>query len=136
MKSTIKGALRLPFHGAAIAGAAALLSLGAMAPAVAQSTPPSPEAGQTDISDAKIDAFVAALQEVEEVRQIYTPQLEAAESETERKDLTDSANEEIIQRIDATPDLSVDEYIQIAQIAQQDPALNERIVTRFKAAVE
>jgi hypothetical protein len=117
----------------------AALSLGAVGPVVAQTAEPAPEvqtAPQVEMTDAKLEAFVTALLGVEEVRQDYTPQIEAATSEAAQTALVNEANAEIIERIEAVPDLTVDEYVTIAQVAQQDQALGERIASMIETRTE
>lgn len=116
----------------ALAAATAAFGLFATAPVIAQTTAPAPEAAETDFSDDKLDAFVAALQEVDTVRQTYIPQIEAAADEQEQQELVDEANTAITDTIEGTPDISVDEYVTIAQLAQQNPELNQRIVDRVE----
>jgi hypothetical protein len=119
-----------------LSASVAALSLGAVAPVAAQTAAPAPEvqtAPQVEMSDAKLEAFVTALLGVEEVRQDYTPQIEAATTEEEQTQLVNAANAEIIEKIEAVPDLTVDEYVTIAQVAQQDQALGERIAMLVEA---
>ncbi|WP_292285766.1 DUF4168 domain-containing protein [Marivita sp.] len=118
----------------ALAAATAAFGLFATAPVIAQTTTPAPEAVETDFSDAKLDAFVTALQDVDAVRQTYIPQIEATGDPEEQQDLVDEANTAITDTIEGTPDISVDEYVTIAQLAQQDPELNQRIVDRVELA--
>jgi|GEM_PF-978844 len=112
-----------------LSASVAALSLGAVAPVAAQTAAPAPEAAQVDMTDTKLEAFVTALLGVEEVRLDYTPQIEAASSEEEQAALVNQANAEIIEKIEAVPDLTVDEYVTIAQVAQQDQELGARIAT-------
>lgn len=72
------------------------------------------------------------MQEVDTVRQTYIPQIEAAADEQEQQELVDEANTAITDTIEGTPDISVDEYVTIAQLAQQNPELNQRIVDRVE----
>ena len=122
-----------------LSASVAALSLGAVAPVAAQTADPAPEtqtAPQVEMTDAKLEAFVTALLGVEEVRQDFTPQIEATTSEEAQAELVTQANAEIIAKIDAVPDLTVDEYVTIAQVAQQDQALGERIATMVETRME
>lgn len=114
-----------------LSASVAALSLGAVAPVMAQTAAPAPapapQASEIDMSDEKLEAFVTALLGVEEVRIEYTPQIEAADSEEDQAELVNEANEEIISKIDAVDELTVDEYVSIAQAAQQDQELGARI---------
>lgn len=122
-----------------LSASVAALSLGSVAPVVAQTATPAPEtqtAPQVEMTDAKLEAFVTALLEVEEVRQDYTPQIEAATSEEAQTELVTQAHAEIIEKIEAVPDLTVEEYVTIAQVAQQDQALGERIAMMVETQME
>ena len=122
-----------------LSASVAALSLGSVAPVVAQTATPAPEtqtAPQVEMTDAKLEAFVTALLEVEEVRKDYTPQIEAATSEEAQTELVTQANAEIIEKIEAVPDLTVEEYVTIAQVAQQDQALGERIAMMVETQME
>lgn len=114
-----------------LSASVAALSLGAVAPVMAQTAAPAPapapQASEIDMSDEKLEAFVTALLGVEEVRIEYTPQIEAADSEEDQAELVNEANEKIISKIDAVDELTVDEYVSIAQAAQQDQELGARI---------
>jgi len=137
MTFTIGTALRRTSRAFALAATTTLVSLGAVTPALAQSTQSdAPEATQTEYSDDKLDAFVVALRDVDAVRQTYIPQIQAAEDEAEQRELIEEANVAITDTIDAAPDISVDEYVAIAELAAQDAALNQRIVERVQPAQE
>ena len=133
MTQTTNRGLKALFLSASVAA----LSLGAVAPVAAQTAAPAPteqpEAQQVEMTDTKLEAFVEALMGVEEVRMDYTPQIEAATSEEEQAALVNQANAEIIEKIEAVPDLTVDEYVTIAQVAQQDQELGARIANLVEA---
>lgn len=119
-----------------LSASVAALSLGTVAPLAAQTAAPAPQASQVEMTDTKLEAFVTALLGVEEVRLDYTPQIEAAGTEEEQAELVNQANAEIIEKIDAVPDLTVDEYVTIAQVAQQDQELGARIAMMVEAQTE
>jgi hypothetical protein len=122
-----------------LSASVAALSLGAVAPVAAQTAEPAPQmqsAPQVEMTDTKLEAFVTALLGVEEVRQTYTPQIEAATDEEAQAELVTQANAEIIEKIEAVPDLTVDEYVTIAQVAQQDQALGARIADMVETQMQ
>lgn len=122
-----------------LSASVAALSLGAVAPVAAQTAEPAPQmqsAPQVEMTDAKLEAFVTALLGVEEVRKDYTPQIEAATTEEAQAELVTQANAEIIEKIEAVPDLTVEEYVTIAQVAQQDQALGARIATMVETQMQ
>lgn len=89
------------------------------------------EAG--DYSAQELDAFTNALLEVASVREKYTPLLQSAETEDQQAAIVEEANTEITEVIEATDGLTMDSYLEIAQAASEDQALNQRIVKRVQA---
>lgn len=114
------------------------LSVGVVVPAVAQSpAPPSTaETAPVEITDTKLESVVDVLIEVEEVRSEYTPKIEAASDEQQHAELVNEANEMIIAKIEAQPDLTTDEYLGVLAQAQQDPDLGLRITQLVDQRVE
>jgi hypothetical protein len=82
---------------------------------------------QTDFSDAKLESFVVAAIAVDEKIQEWNPRIQAAQSEEEATQLREQASNEVLETINGTEGMSVDEYQQIGQAAQADPALAARI---------
>ena len=118
------------------------LAFGGAVPLAAQSTAPSENepagpAQQGEVfTEEKIDAFVIALQQVDRIRKSYVPQIRAAETREEQAALVESANAEIVERIEETPGMSVDEYLDIGERAQRDPQLSQRIQSHFEGIAE
>jgi hypothetical protein len=123
-----------------IAGAATLavaFGLGTMA--VAQDAPPvqqPPAAAAQDFSEDQLDAFVAAALEVSGIQQQAAERLQATEGETAQQSLLQEANQQMIAVIEAEPGISVPEYVAIAQAAEVDPTLRERIEAIMVARLE
>lgn len=118
----------------AILGSCALVTaVGVMPAAVAandagQHQPPVIEAqAEEQFDDATIDAFAAAQMRVAEIRALYAAQFEAAETDEERMQVSEEATEEMIAAVEATPDITLEEYDAVIQAANEDPALVERI---------
>jgi hypothetical protein len=122
---------------AALAAALPLFS-GPSANAQAQSpspgTPKQPgatEQQQTpDIPDQKLDAAAVALEQVANVREKYRQRLEEAPP-TDAQSITDEAKNAIAKAI-TDQGLSVEEYTSILVVAQNDPAIREKIVQRIR----
>jgi hypothetical protein len=95
------------------------LTAGVLSPARAQ---------EAQISDAKLQSFVVAAMKVGELIDQWTPRIEAAKTAEERAQLKGAANGELVQAIQSTGDLTVQEYQQIGQRAEGDQALQERIM--------
>lgn len=89
------------------------------------------EAGE--YSAQELDAFTNALLEVASVREKYTPLLQSAETEDQQAAIVEEANTEITEVIEATDGLTMDSYLEIAEAASEDQALNQRIVKRVQA---
>lgn len=91
-------------------------------PAMAQ------EAPAASIDDAQLQAFVAALREVDSIEQRYGAALNEAESEEARQAVIAEANEAMVEAIEETPGITLQEYLGVLEQAQADPALNARIM--------
>lgn len=95
---------------------------------------PQMEAG--DVTDAKVAAFVDALIAVDSVRQDYVPKIEAQETEEDKQELVNEANAAIVEAVDGTDGMNVEEYTTILKLAQADKALNQKIMDRIAATKE
>jgi hypothetical protein len=82
---------------------------------------------QAEFSDAKLESFVVAAIAVEKKIQEWSPRVQAAQNEQEAAELREQASADVIETIDGTEGMSVDEYQQIGQAAQADPDLATRI---------
>ena len=71
--------------------------------ALAQTAP------QPSIDDAQLQAFVAALREVDAIEQRYGAELEGAQSDEARQDVIAQANDAMIEAIEDTPGITVQE---------------------------
>jgi len=69
---------------------------------------------------------VVALAEVERIKQEYSQRLQTAGSEAEQQQIQNEAGQKMLQAVEGKG-ISVDEYNQIIQTAQTDPALAERL---------
>lgn len=90
-----------------------------------------PARAQTDISEAKLEAFVAAAVSVSQIIEQWTPRIESAESQEAADDLLDQANAELVAAIEETGGITLEEYKEISQAAQADPSLSARIEEIF-----
>lgn len=82
---------------------------------------------QAEFSDGKLESFVVAAIAVDQKVQEWSPRIEAAQNEQEAAELREQASDEVLETIDGTEGMSVDEYQQIGQAAQADPQLATRI---------
>ena len=113
--------LAVPFTALALA-LSAPLALPAMAQEATQ------EAPGPSINDEQLQAFVAALREVDAIEQRYGASLNVAHSDEERQAVITEANEAMVSAIEETPGITVQEYLEVLQQAQADPELNARIM--------
>ena len=85
------------------------------------------------VDDAALETFVTAARAIVALRRQYEPRLAAASSEAEAQALIDEARGLMAIAITDTG-ISVDEYLAIANAAQSDPVLRQRIETAVGAA--
>ncbi|WFU06953.1 DUF4168 domain-containing protein (plasmid) [Rhizobium sp. CB3171] len=113
------------------------LSNPAPAQQAAQEKPPAQ--GQQDgngaaaaISDQKIEAFAVAYLEVDKIRQEYATKIEAASDATVKQDLRSEARKQMIQAVQTSPNISVDEYNAILAAAQKNPVLVKKLEDKLQ----
>lgn len=116
----------------ALALAAAPLMAIATQPAAAQEMGDYATGGAADYSSAELDAFTTALMEVSVVREKYSPMLQSAQTEEQQAAIIEEANAEMMEAIEATDGMTMESYLEIAQAASEDEALNDRIVSRLQ----
>ncbi|MCC5963459.1 MAG: DUF4168 domain-containing protein [Rhodobacteraceae bacterium] len=100
-------------------------------------TPDAPAAGpgaELAADEAMVDAFITAALAVAETREQYMAQLEATTDEEEQMAIVQEADAAILQVVEESPDITVDEYIAIGEAASQDPDLAAEIDARFAEA--
>ena len=96
-----------------------------------QDTPAGPStAAPADIPDHKLDAAAAAAKKVVAVSDSYEQKLSKATG-TEKEKIIDEANQVIAKAV-TEQGLSVDEYVSIMKVAQNDPAVRDKLVQRLK----
>jgi hypothetical protein len=121
-----------PLAAAALA-AACIFSVPAIG-AQAQSQAPMPDtsAQPQDIPDQKLDAAVAAMQQVASLRESYQQRLETAPP-SDKARLADEANTALEKAV-TDKGLSVEEYSGILAMAQIDPKVRGKILQRIRPA--
>ncbi|WP_157084388.1 DUF4168 domain-containing protein [Sediminimonas qiaohouensis] len=90
----------------------------------------------SDVTDAKVSAFVEALVAVDAVRKDFAPKIEAEQDEEAKQELVNEANAAIVDAVDTTEGMTVDEYTSIVELAQADQALNQKIMDEIKTLKE
>ncbi|WEX73800.1 DUF4168 domain-containing protein [Sinorhizobium numidicum] len=122
---------------------AAVFSLMALSPAsaleVAQAqeaqptqTQPDAQGANTAISDQKIEAFAVAYLQVDKVRQEYSAKIQATADAAAKEKLQTEASKEMVEAVQASPDISIEEYTTILKAAQNDPALAKKVQEKLQ----
>ena len=96
-----------------------------------QSPAPSPSQPSENIPDQKLDATAAALDQIADVKESFTKQIEATPSDADKRRLVDEANKALVKAV-TDQGLSVEEYTSIMVVAQNDPGVRQRILQRMK----
>jgi hypothetical protein len=112
------------------AGLAMTPVLASQAAAQAQA-PAAVEGAEIAMEDGKIDAFIVAALAVAETREAYIAQLEGITDEEQQMAIVQEADAAILEAVENTPDISVEEYIAIGEAATVDPELAAMIDARF-----
>lgn len=103
------------------------LSATAMAQAPAQGQP---QTQQSNIPDQKLDQAAAALEKVSTLKRDYEQKISAAPA-AEQEKIASEANTELNKAV-TDQGLSVEEYNTIIQVAQNDPQVRQKILSRVK----
>lgn len=120
-------ALRLPV---AVVFAACVLGAAAGAQTPSQPAPAPDRPGQSvNIPDQKLDQAALALQKVVDLKRDYEQRIEAA-SEPDKQTIVDEAKNALAKAV-TDQGLSIEEYTAIIVIAQRDPAVREKILSRL-----
>lgn len=122
-----------------LAVAACLSATAALAPhALAQDAaePAQPAIETPDVDAEKLQSFAVAFVEVERIKQEYTQRLQQAGSDTEQQQIQNEAGERMLQAVENTDGISVNEYNQIIRSAQADPELAQRLSDAIGQASE
>ncbi|PDT82436.1 DUF4168 domain-containing protein [Sinorhizobium sp. BJ1] len=125
---------------------AAVFSLMVISPASAlelaqaQSTQPAQQApAQTGakgapISEQKIEAFAVAYLQVDKVRQEYSAKIGATQDAAAKEKLQSEASQQMVKAVEASPNISVEEYTTILTAAQNDPALAKKVEEKLQSS--
>ncbi len=107
--------------------------------AQAQETQPAQQApAQTDtksapISEQKIEAFAVAYLQVDKVRQEYSAKIGATSDAAAKEKLQTEASQQMVKAVEASPNMSVEEYTTILTAAQNDPALAKKVQEKLQS---
>ncbi|WP_039844135.1 DUF4168 domain-containing protein [Rhizobium gallicum] len=121
--------------------AAALSLMFFSSPASAQQAAPAQQPVQAQpegkgaaaaVSDQKIEAFAVAYLQVDQVRQEYSAKIGATQDTAAKQQLQTEASKQMVQAVEASPGISLDEYNSILTAAQNDPALVKRVQEKLQ----
>jgi hypothetical protein len=106
----------------------ALLATAMALPAAAQppSGAPSGAVSGANMSDATVSKVGAALRQVAQIEQTYSQRLQSA-TPGQKQDISKQANDAAVTAI-TQQGLTIDQYKQVIQAAQSDPALKQRVL--------
>lgn len=123
----------------ALAGFAAL-GLTALPVAAQQSEPNTQEAPvapqAASFTDEKLESFVLAAVEVAKVREQFQSEVGSIETPEAEQAAVQEANSKMEQSITDTPGITLDEYVEIGEAAQTDPALSEKLGSMLQARTQ
>jgi len=87
---------------------------------------------QAEVSEAELDAFVVAFKDVVAIEQDYSTRLKDVTDEAEKQALINAAQAEMTQAVEDAPDIEVDRYVEILEIAQTDPDLQAELTSKLQ----
>jgi hypothetical protein len=97
-----------------------------------QATQPMQGTAPAAISDQKIEAFAVAYLQVDKVRQDYAAKIGAEKDAVGKQKLQNEANKQMINAVEKSPDMSLDEYKTIITAAQTDPDVAKKVQEKLK----
>jgi hypothetical protein len=97
-----------------------------------QATQPIQGTAPAVISDKKIEAFAVAYLQVDKVRQDYAAKIGAEKDATAKQKLQNEANKQMINAVEKSPDMSLEEYKSIITAAQTNPEVAQKVQEKLK----
>ncbi|CDM56654.1 DUF4168 domain-containing protein [Rhizobium sp. T136] len=88
--------------------------------------------GEAAVSDQKIEAFAVAYLQVDKIRQEYAAKLQATQDAGAKQQLQTEGSKQMVQAVEGSPGISVEEYNSILTAAQNDPALVKRVQEKLQ----
>lgn len=83
------------------------------------------------VSDQKLEAFAVAYLQVDKVRQQYSAKIDATKDQAAKQKLQEEAKQQMVDTVQASNDISVEEYSSILTAAQSDPALAKKVLEKI-----
>ncbi len=100
----------------------------------AQTQQPDSNAAAPTVNDQKIEAFAVAYLQVDKIRQEYSAKIGATQDPTAKQQLQTEASKQMVQAVQTSPGMSVDEYNAILTAAKKDPALVKKVQDKIQKA--
>jgi hypothetical protein len=94
-------------------------------------TTPGPSSPSASITDNKLDAAAAAMKSVSTVKEDYGRRIAQAPDDNEKSRLANEGGQALTKAV-TDQGLSVAEYTEILQVAQNNTAVREKILQRIK----
>lgn len=89
-------------------------------------------AQQSSVAEAELDAFVVAFKEVVAIEQTFVERLEQTTDEAEQQSIISEAQAEMTAAVEEAPNMDVDRYVEIIELAQADPELQAELNERLQ----
>jgi hypothetical protein len=84
------------------------------------------------VSSSEIDAFVVAYKDVVAIEQAYGARLEGIDDSAEQQAIVSEAQTEMAQAVEDAPNIEVERYVEILQLAQTDPELQAELTAKLQ----
>ncbi|SFE70394.1 DUF4168 domain-containing protein [Roseivivax sediminis] len=120
-----KAKVTLTAYGLIVAGA--MTPVAVAANEAGSGNPPLIPVQATTFDQETIDAFAAARTRVDEIRSTYLPQFQQAQTEAEQQKINQQATQEMAEAVEATPNITIEEYDAVVRAVREDPNLSDRI---------
>jgi len=82
---------------------------------------------QAEFTDEQLESFVVAAVAVQELIREWNPRIEGAENAEQAAELREQANTELVEAVNGTDGITLEQYQEIGEAAQSDPDLASRI---------
>jgi len=100
----------------------------------AQTTPPGISDQPPNITDQKLDAAAAIIEQVVSLKQDYQQRIAAAAPSDKERLLSEAVD--ALEKAVTDQGLSLDEYDSILEVAQNDPGIREKILRRIRPSAK
>ncbi|MCZ0811414.1 MAG: DUF4168 domain-containing protein [Pseudomonadota bacterium] len=123
---------RFEMSNAKILATAITAATFAFAPVVAAPAMAQQSTAPASVSEDELDAFVVAYKDVIAIEQEFGARLQEAGDEAEEQEIINEAQAEMTQAVDEAPDIDVDRYVEILQLAQTDADLQAQLTAKLQ----